>query len=209
MKIKILFIGLLTILSVSCENSKGKSDLIANYEEHSSEILKVMEYFDKIIPENFKVRIRYDSSDQIDLFVYEKLNESTDYELLFRKWNINFENYIEEPQSDYDKKYNGKINSLELIKTKLNWTNKTIEELYEKLKNADCIGISNWEPVIIEYGFNGPGVYSYNIFREKTKEELIEKYNDGCLNIYYKDNVVLSYTGGAIGMQCFEDYERE
>ena len=209
MKIRILFIGLFTILFINCGNSKRKSDLIANYEEHSSEILKVMDYFDKIVPENFKVRIRYDSADEIDLFVYEKLNDTTDYELLFRKWNINFENYIEETQSDYDKKYNGKINSLELIKTKLNWSNKTIKELYEKLENANCIGVSNSEPIVIEYGFNGMGVYSYKIFKENTKEELIEKYNDGCINIYYKENIVLSYGGGAIGMQCFEDYKRK
>ena len=134
MKIRILFISVLTILFVSCGNSKRKSDLIANYEEHSSEILKVADYFEQIVPENFKVRIRYESSDEIDLIVYEKLNDSTDNELLFRKWNIDIENYVEEPQSNYDKKYHGKTNSFELAKTKLNWTNKIIEELYDKFQ---------------------------------------------------------------------------
>jgi len=209
MKIRILIIGLLTILLVSCGKSKRKSDLIANYEERSSEIMKVADYFEQIVPQNFKVRIRYESSDEIDLVVYEKLNDTTDNELLFRKWNIDIENYVEEPQSDYDKKYHGKTNSFELTKTKLNWTNETIDELYEKLEIADCIGISNWEPVEIEYGYNGLGVYSYKIFNEKLNEELIEKYNDGCNNIYYKENIVLSYGGGAIGMQCFEDYKRK
>ncbi|MFD0860579.1 hypothetical protein ACFQ1M_00040 [Sungkyunkwania multivorans] len=209
MKFRYVFLGIVSFFLFSCGHSKRKSDLIANYEEHSTEIMNVKNYFEQIVPENFNVRIRYESSDEIDLIVYERLNDSTDKELLFRKWNIDIDNYIEEPQSDYDKKYHGKTNSFELTKTKLNWTNETIEELYDKLEIADCIGISNWEPVEIEYGYNGLGVYSYKIFNEKLNGELIEKYNDGCNDIYYKDNIVLSYAGGAIGMQCFEDYKRK
>ncbi|NAS30419.1 hypothetical protein GTQ40_05515 [Flavobacteriaceae bacterium R38] len=209
MKFRLIVIGFSSIFLLSCGHSKRKSDLIANYEKRSSEITTAKEYFEQIVPENFNVRIRFDSTDEIDLVVYERLNDSTDNELLFRKWNINIDNYVEEPQSDYDKKYHGKTNSFELTKTKLNWTNETIEKLYEKLENADCIGISNWEPIEIEYGYNGLGVYSYKIFKEKLNEELIKKYNDGCNNIFYKDNIVLSYGGGAIGMQCFEDYKRK
>jgi hypothetical protein len=209
MKFRLILLGLFSIFLLSCGHSKRKSDLIANFEERSSEIMKVKNYFEQIVPKNFNIRIRYESSDEIDLVVYERLNDSMDNELLFRKWNIDIDNYKEEPQSDYDKKYHGKTNSFELAKTKLNWTNETIEKLYEKLETADCIGISNWEPIEIEYGYNGLGVYSYKIFREKLNEELIEKYNDGCNNIYYKDNIVLSYGGGAIGMQCFEDYKRK
>jgi hypothetical protein len=209
MKFRILFISLLTILFISCGNSKRKSDLIANYEKRSFEIKEVMNYFEGIVPENFNVQIRYESSDEINLEVYERLNDTMKNELLFRKWNIDIDDYIEESQSDYDKKYNGKTNSFELTKNKLNWTNETIEKLYEKLESANCIGISNWEPIEIEYGYNGLGVYSYKIFKEKLNEEQIEKYNDGCNNIFHKDNIVLSYGGGAIGMQCFEDYYRK
>ena len=209
MKFRILFISLLTILFISCGNSKRKSDLIANYEKRSSEIKEVMNYFEGIVPENFNVQIRYESSDEINLEVYERLNDTMKNELLFRKWNIDIDDYIEESQSDYYKKYNGKTNSFELTKNKLNWTNETIEKLYEKLESANCIGISNWEPIEIEYGYNGLGVYSYKIFKEKLNEEQIEKYNDGCNNIFHKDNIVLSYGGGAIGMQCFEDYYRK
>ena len=209
MKIRILIIGLISVLFLSCGKSKRKSDLIANYEKHSSEIMIVADYFVHIVPQNFEVSIRYKSSNKINLEVYERINDTSERELLFRKWNIDIENYLEEPQSDYEKKYHGKTNSFELTKSKLNWTNKTIAELYKKLKTADCIGISYGEPVKIEYGYNGLGVYSYKIFNEKSPEELIEKYNDGCANIYYKENIVLSYGGGAIGMQCFEDYQEK
>ena len=209
MKFSTLLIGILSIFLLSCGHSKRKSDLIANYEKHSSEIQKLTSYFNQIVPKNFKVQIRYESSDKINLEVYEKLNDTLDNELLFRKWNIDIDNYIEEPQTDYEKKYHGKTNSFGLTKTKLNWTNETIEKLYQKLEAVNCIGISNWKPIEIEYGYNGLGIYSYKIFKETLKEEEIEKYNDGCTNIYYKENVVLSYGGGAIGMQCFEDYKRK
>ena len=209
MKYSLILIGFLSVLISSCGRSKRKSDLIANYEERKSEIAESMEHFNKIVPENFKVRIRFESSDEIDLVVYESPNDSAKNELLFRKWNIEIDNYEEEPQSDNDRKYNGKTNSFELAKSKLNWTNETISQLYQKLASADCIGISNWEPMEIEYGYNGLGVYSYKIFDKKLSEEQMEEYDNGCSNIYYKDNVVLSYGGGAIGMQCFEDYQRK
>jgi hypothetical protein len=206
MKFRLFFYGSISLLLLSC--TKSKSDLIANYEEHSIEINSVADYFKRIVPPNFKVRIRYEDSDEIDLVVYEKISDTTDNELLFRKWNIDIENYEPEPQSDYDKKYNGKTNSFELTKTKLNWTNETIIELFKKIEEAGCIGISSWEPMVIEYDYRGLGVYSYKIFKEELNEQLIEKYNDSCTNIYYKDNIVLSYNGGAIGMQCFEDYKQ-
>jgi len=206
MKFKLLIISVISVLLLSCDNSKNKSDLIENYEKNSAQIIGVKNYFEKIVPDNFKVKIRYESSDQIDLEVYEKLNDKSDNELLFRQWNIKISNYIEEPQSDYDKKYNGKTNSFEFVKNKLEWTDETLEKLYEKLDSADCIGISNWEPVEIEYGYNGLGVYSYKIFNKDQIDMIKEKYNDGCNNLYYKENVVLSYGGGAIGMQCFEDF---
>ncbi len=209
MKYNLIIIGVLSVLILSCGEQKRKSDLIANYEERKNQITELMNYFNKIVPENFKVRIRYDSSKEIDLFVYEKVNDTTKNELLFRQWNIDVDNYVEEPQTEYDNKHNGKTNSLELAKSKLNWTNETIGQLYEKLLAARCIGISNWEPMEIEYGYNGMGVYSYKIFKAKLSDEQIEEYNDGCSNIYYKENVVISYGGGAIGMQCFEDYQQK
>jgi hypothetical protein len=206
MKYKIIIIGFLTVLIYSC-NTKRKSDLIANYEKNKSEIIEVKNYFNEIVPENFNVNIRFESADVINLEVYERPIDSLKSILLFRKWNIDFLDYKDEPDKGWDKKYHGQTNSLELVKNKLNWTSKTINELYQKLHSADCIGISNWEPTEIEYGYNGLGVYSYKIFDQNLDEKEIEKYNDGCNNIFYKDNVVLTYGGGAIGMQCFEGYQ--
>ncbi|WP_248722179.1 hypothetical protein [Seonamhaeicola sp. ML3] len=209
MRFKILLFCVLSFLMMSCGHSKRKSDLIANYEKHSAEIQELTSYFTKIVPKNYIVQIRYESSDEINLEVYEKLHDSLDNELLFRKWDIDIDNYIEEPQTNYEEKYHGKTNSFKLAKNKLNWTNETIEKLYNKLESVNCIGISNWKPMEIEYGNNALGVYSYKIFEKGLSEEQIKKYNDGCNNIYLEDNVVLSYSGGAIGMQCFEDYYKK
>lgn len=53
------------------------------------------------------------------------------------------------------------------------------------------------------------GIFSYVIFDQNLSENKIEDYNDGCTYIFYKDNVVLEYSGGAIGMQCFPEFHRE
>ncbi|SHM83571.1 hypothetical protein [Polaribacter sp. KT 15] len=109
MKHRIVIIGILTLLILSC-NSKNKSDLIRNYENKSSEINEVKNYFDKTIPENFKVSIRYKSSNIIKLEIYEKINDSSENELLFRDYNVNFLDYKEKPQKNSGKKYYGKTN---------------------------------------------------------------------------------------------------
>lgn len=207
MRYNLLLIGLLTILISSCD-SKGKADLIENYEKKTSEIITLKDYFENIVPENFKVKIRYKSADVVDLAVYEKLTDSSGNELLFRKWDIDIFDYDEEPQTDYERKYHGKTNSLEIVKDKLSWTDTTFEELYAKLESANCIGISNWKPIEIEYGYNGLGVYSYKVFDQNLDDGEVAKFNDGCQDVFYKKNVVLSYGGGAVGMQCFEDFQQ-
>jgi len=209
MNYNLVLIGFLSILIISCNNDKRKSDLISNFEKRNSEIIDLKNYFDKIVPKKFSVNIRYESSNVVNLEVYEKPNDTLKKELLFRKWDINVYDYIEKPQTEYEKKYHGKTNSLELVKSKLNWTDKTFRKLYTKLESAECIGISKWKLTNIEYGYNGLGVYSYKIFDHNLDKKEIEKFNDGCINVFYKNNVVLSFGGGAIGMQCFEDYKQK
>ncbi len=193
---------------VSSCGMKNKSDLINNYEKHSKGIADLKKYFNYIVPPNYLVRIRYHSDRNVDLEVSELNKDSTKYNLLFRKWNVDLDNYVKVPPTDYEKKYGGKINSLKLIKEKLNWTDKTFNNLKNKLDNVDCIGITSGNPTEIEYGYRALAVYSYLIFNENLDKEQQEKYSNDCNLLFYKNNVVLKYGSGAIGDDCNPEFKR-
>ena len=130
-------------------------------------------------------------------------------ELLFQQWDLDIDDYEpENPRSDYDKKYHGITNSFIEVKEKLEWTNQTFIDLYNKLENVNCMGISNRNPTEIEYGFKGMGAFSYLIFDENLNLELQEKYSDDCSQMFYKENVVLNYGSGAIGSFCTPEFKR-
>ena len=208
MKPRNIVILTILLLSTSC-GMKSKKGLTENYDENKIGIIELKEYFSNIVPDGFLVRIRYNSSDNIDLFVYQPIANTEKRELLFQQWDLDIDDYEPEyPRSDYDKKYHGKTNSLETVKEKLNWTNKTFEELYGKLDNVNCMGISNRNPTEIEYGFKGMGVFSYLVFDENLNLEMQEKYSDDCSQMFYKENVVLSYGSGAIGSFCTPEFKR-
>jgi hypothetical protein len=189
---------------------KSKQGLTKNYEENKTEIIELKNYFRTIVPEGYLVRIRYESSNDIDLFVYEPMENSKKFELLFQQWNLDLDDYEPEPQTDYEKKYHGKTNSLEIVKEKLNWTGETFAELYNKLDNVNCMGISisARNPTKIEYGYKGMGVLSYLIFDENLNSELQEKYSDDCSQMFYKDNIVLNYGSGVTGSLCTPEFKR-
>ena len=73
-------------------------------------------------------------------------------------------------------------------------------------KNRSCISIAGKDPVVIGWQRSGMGKFSYNIFDKNLEENKIKDYNDGCTYVFYKDNIVLEYGGGAIGMQCFPEF---
>jgi hypothetical protein len=229
---------LIALLFITGCGMKSKEDLTENYDANKSGILELKNHYTEIVPKDYLVRIRYNSSDNIDLFVYllakntkksellfqefglyhedYQLEPRNDYdkihgrshELLFQQWDLDYEDYEPALRSDYDKKYQGITNSLELIKEKLNWTNNTFIKLYTKLENVNCIGISNRNPIEIEYGFKGMGGFSYLIFDDNLNSELQEKYSNDCSMLFYKENVVLQYESGAVGSFCIPEFKR-
>ncbi len=208
MKLQNTVFLIISIFIASC-GMKSKQGLTKNYDENKTEILELKDYYNKIVPKDYLIRIRYNSSDNIDLFVYQPIENSEKRELLFQQWDLDIDDYEpENPRSDYDKKYHGITNSFIEVKEKLNWTNKTFIELYNKLDNVNCMGISNRNPTEIEYGFKGMGVFSYLIFDENLNLELQEKHSDDCSQMFYKENVVLNYGSGAIGSFCTPEFKR-
>lgn len=85
-----------------------------------------------------------------------------------------------------------------------NWTRQTLSAIKKLLDDAGCISIENsTTAATIGFARSGMGKYSYKIFPRVLTEAQQATYNDGCNYIYYKENIVLEYGGGAIGTQCF------
>ncbi len=180
-----------------------------NIDKKSKEIIDLKNYFNEIVPPNYIVRIQYNSSNNVDLFVYEPIGDSTKREKLFGQWDLNLDNYKETPQTDYEKKYHGKTKSLKLVEERLNWDRNTFRNLHKKLSIANCIGISNRKPVVIEYGFSGMALLSFLVFDESLTKEEKDEYSDDCMQMFYKENIVLNYGSGAIGSICTPEFERK
>ncbi|MGB5988381.1 MAG: hypothetical protein WBG43_01370 [Marinifilaceae bacterium] len=138
------------------------------------------------MPENAFVHIEFDNNKELEIF---HVKAKRPFE---SNWNLNINS--------------SKTDSL---LNDLGWTRKELRILKMKLDNANCISISSRKPITIGWQRSGMGKFSYNIFDENLTENLISKYNDGCMYIFYKDNVVLEYGGGAFGSQCFPGYVRK
>jgi hypothetical protein len=205
---RIFYLLFITIFISGCDD-KDLSDLKRNYEGNSKDIKELKEYFEKIVPKNYDVTIRYNSSDNVNLFVYEPTNIPDKNDLLFQQWNVDFVDFEEPKDSHYNSEYDGKTKSLEAVKKKLNWTNNTFTELYEKMENVNCIGISNGNPVELEYDFRGMGVLSYLIFDHNLNKEEQKKYSNDCSQMFYKENIVFIFSPGAIGSFCIPDFKRK
>ncbi len=91
------------------------------------------------------------------------------------------------------------------LKNMLDWDLETIEILKEKLDNADCISIEDGEPIKIGFKRSGMGMYSFDIFQDKTTDR--NKFNNNCQYILVSNKLALEYGGGAIGPQCFQNFK--
>jgi hypothetical protein len=203
---RLLFSIILSILIFGC-GTKRKTDLVENYELKKTEINQVKIHAEKIIPETYGVRILFHSSYDIDLSVWIKNTDPRDREYLFSQREMDPFTFVETENNESE--YLG----FEVVKEKLNWTDDTFIKIEELLDDANCIGFSSRltrddeEVFEIEYGYNWPGAYSYILLDHDLAADEVEEWDDGCANDYYEKNVVLHYSGGAIGMQCFEDFE--
>ena len=158
-----------------------------NYERRKIEIIEAKSYFKSIIPNGALVTIEFNNDKELGIF-HVKVDS-----IHQNNWNLKIESH--------------KVDSL---LTKLNWTTKELKTLKEKLDKANCISISGTnDPIVIGWQRSGMGLFSYVIFDQNLNENKIKDYNDGCTYIFYKDNVVLEYGGGAIGMQCFPEFYGE
>jgi hypothetical protein len=176
----------------------SKQELIKNYEEKQGEISNLIIEYLKYVPENHIVDIEFEPKskilnipEQITIKIYKtSINEETkekSVDVVSQNWNL-------KPDSDELKK----------IIESINWTGKTLQEIKNLLTKANCISIKNGNHTTIGFARSGMGKYSYKIFDENLNADKIHTYDNGCEYIFYKNNVVLEYGGGAVGPQCFE-----
>jgi succinate dehydrogenase flavin-adding protein (antitoxin of CptAB toxin-antitoxin module) len=174
----------------------SKKQLVQNIDTNYAQIAALKDYFNKIVPPDYGIYIEFQppskilrQDESIDLWVFRK-NNSNQYDAVFQEWNVELKS--------------AKLDSL-LRLTPL--TRHNLQELKACLDKANCISISNRGVCEIGYARSGMGKYSYLVFDHPLNGEEKKQYNNGCTYIFYKDNIVLEYGGGAIVSQCFPDKE--
>lgn len=172
----------------------SRAELVDNYEQKHKEIKTLQEEFNKVVPRGYSVFLEIKMSDtplrsiqSVDMQVYKE-NKDGKLDLVDGDWDMKFGS--------------AELDSLLDI---VNWDMMTFTGLKNMFQVADCISIQSGDQTEIGFARSGLGKYSYVLFPKKLTPAEIEQYNDGCEYIYYKDNIVLKYTGGMAGPQCFTD----
>jgi hypothetical protein len=170
----------------------NKKALISNIDSNFEKINILKTTYLKLVPEGYIVSIEFNPADPIS-----STKESIDLKI----------EYINDKQRDYKQEWNLEFNSVKLIEMikPLGWTNKTLTTIQESLADAKCVSIQNGDIITIGFARSGMGKYFFKLFENNLTKEQIKDYNNGCTYIFYKNNIVLEYGGGAVGPQCFPD----
>lgn len=180
----LLFFGFVIVMVIVLDGifegeNFSKKDLIKNYENNKNQIFEVKRYFKSIVPEEVYVDIEFGKK-EIEIFHLKK-NGTYD-----SNWNLSYQSQ--------------KIDSL---LQKSEWSKEQMNILKEKLSKANCISIESGNPVTIGWQRSVMGKYFYKVFDYNLDESQRGEYDDNCNFIFYQENIVLEYGGGAIGSQCF------
>ena len=180
------------LLFVFSMPKSSKKDLIRNIDSNYDKINYLKTEYAKLVPVNYTVLIEFNpeqklvnTKENIDLRITRSENKQTE---VFQDWNLEY-------NSD-------KLN--QMLKM-INWSTKTLDVIKKLLADAHCVSIENGEIVTIGFARSKLGKYSYKLFDNNLTSDQIKQYNNGCNDIFYKENIVLEYGGGAIGSQSFPD----
>jgi hypothetical protein len=170
----------------------SKKEMIANIDSNLGNINILKTEYSKLVPKNYVVSIEFNPADKITL-----TKESIDLKIedtSNKQWNL---------EQEWNLEYNSK--KLVGMLKRLGWTNQTSEKIKKLLAEAKCVSIENGNITTIGFARSGMGKYFVKLFDNNLSDEQIKQYNDGCTYIFYKNNIVLEYGGGAVGSQCFPD----
>jgi hypothetical protein len=158
-----------------------RQDLVENYNSKSTEIKDLVFFIKSKIPADKKLEIEFNNDDKLGIF------------------RVTSNGYT---SSNWDIPINS--NTVDSLLRELNVTRDFLTDLKDKLDEANCIAIKSGEPMKIGFQRSGMGQYFYQVFEKNLDDFEIDKYNDSCKYIFYKDNIVLEYGGGVFGSHCFE-----
>lgn len=187
-----MFFSFLVLIYFNCSwalEYHSKEEMIQNFEKRKQAIIEVKNYFNAITPKNKKIEIEFTNNNQIErfgIYTIDSLSNGIIAHDTFLDWRLK----VTAKKTD------------SLITT-LGWTRQTLMIIKNKLDKAGCIQIESGNPTIIGFQRTGMGMLLYNIFNEPIPKNKINDYNDSCTYIYYNPCVVLEYSGGALGSQCF------
>jgi hypothetical protein len=170
----------------------SKKEMIANIDSNSTAIRELNTAYAQLVPANYIVSIEYNPAEPL-----LQMGETID--IAIRDTTKDWSNV----QQDWGLPYNARKLS-RLIKP-LGWTTATLQKIKKLLGAAHCISIENGDITTVGFARSGLGKYSFKIFKENLTAQEIAEYNNQCTYIYYKNNIVLEYGGGAAGPQCFPD----
>ena len=172
--------------------TSSKKELITNIDSNYDKISFLKSEYLKLVPKSYSVSIELNPANRI-INTKESFDLTVEYTA----------NKYPDVKQDWNLKYNSK-KLVQMLKP-LNWTNETLEIIKKLLKDAKCISISSGDVTTIGFARSGMGKYSFKLFDNNLTDDQIKEYNDGCTYIFYKNNIVLEYGGGATGPQCFPD----
>jgi hypothetical protein len=172
----------------------SKQELVDNYENKSKEIATLKNEYSKLVPDSLIVSIEFNPENKI-------VNKAESIDLKIYRNNPNGKSTIIDQESNLDKE-SKKLAELLMI---IGWNKNSLNKIKELLDSSNCVSIENGRTATIGFARSGLGKYFYKVFDKTLTDNEIEQYNDECTYIYYKDNIVLEYGGGAVGPQCFPD----
>lgn len=183
----IVFLYKMDLLSKDYTIAELKTEFI----KAEPEIHNLRSYLKEIIPKNSIVTIEFDNEKTIGRLEYSIQDsfQNGHYTSVIQEWDLRI----------------GSQNTDSLINI-IGWSNRTLEEIKDRLDRANCIGISNGEPIEVFFKRHGMCMYTFILFEDPIPNNLKSIYNDSCSHILVNNKMVLGFGGGVLGPQCFYNF---
>ncbi|MCD7899620.1 MAG: hypothetical protein LUH22_07030 [Bacteroides sp.] len=179
----LLPIHLLIIFTILFEIKINRCDadrMASHYDKHETGFTELIDYTRAAVNDSCRIKVEFESAGLSMFHTYTPPDNT---------WDMNWN---EEAKA-----------AAPALMEKVGLEKEELNTIQRKLKKIGCIAIQIY-PGYTEIGYKrvGMGLYYYKIYTHPLTEEQITKY-DGYNTVYYRDNVMFAYGGGAIGSDVF------